>query len=59
MLPRAASVMPASAAAVVGEPTRLRLLCLHGFRTSGMIMKEPVRERERERERLREKKDND
>ena len=57
MLPRAASVMPASAAAVVGEPTRLRLLCLHGFRTSGMIMKEQVRERERER--LREKKDND
>jgi hypothetical protein len=57
MLPRAASVMPASAAAVVGEPTRLRLLCLHGFRTSGMIMKEQVKERERER--LREKKDND
>ena len=48
MLPRA-PVMPASAAAtaVVG-PTRLRLLCLHGFRTSGLAMREQVRKGMRE-----------
>ena len=40
MLPPRAPVMPAAAV----RPTRLRLLCLHGFRTSGVILKEQVRE---------------